>query len=216
MKDLNKKWKRLSIAVLLFSLACSSSQKSKKTEPVLARIQGKTVALMAIEGEETAKKVVEVALINQLVRKGTFILVPKHAVEAARAEAEQDPNDWEEIARKVGADFALRVQVDDFAAEDRSGYSTEEVIDSQIAAEQGTDGKTQQTFQVKSLDGHVKLQLLFTELTAGKHPDQTGIAEAKDHFEASAKNSSIHLPPKLRFLEDLTNKAFRDFFDQYN
>jgi hypothetical protein len=28
-------------------------------------------------------------------------------------------------------------------------------------------------------------------------------------------SSAIHLPPRLRFLEEITNEAFKNFFDRY-
>jgi hypothetical protein len=200
--------------------ACTSSTKvqtqtiSQNLRPELSAMEGKKVALVAVEGDDTSKKVIEVALVNVLVQRGTFILIPKSEIDAIRALPEQNPLDWSGIAQKAGADFALRAQVLEFSAETRQGYSTEEVNDSQIAAEQGTDGKTEQVFPVQKLEGKVRVSLEFKDLKTSL--TSTAIAEAQDQIEANAKTSAIHLPPKLRYLENLTNKAFRDFFVQYN
>ncbi|MEN9565210.1 MAG: hypothetical protein RLZZ69_406, partial [Cyanobacteriota bacterium] len=59
------------------------------------------------------------------------------------------------LAKRVGADLALRIQVDQFRSEEKSGYTSEEVEDSQLAEEMGTDGKTQRTVRVKALEGQV-------------------------------------------------------------
>jgi hypothetical protein len=198
---------------MLFLIACSSSQVKKKESHELSALEGKKVALISVEGEETSRKIVEVALINQLVQKGTFDLVSKRAVETARTAPEQNPMDWKGIAQKAGADYALRAKVLQFEAETHEGYSTETVYDSQLAEEHGTDGKTEQVFKAKSLEGHVQVELSFTQIANQETWSQ--VAEAQDRVEASARTSSIHLPPKLRFLEDLTNKAFREFFERY-
>jgi hypothetical protein len=211
-KLLNKSWFfRRSIAVALLLAACSSAEKKKL--PELSSLEGKKVALISIEGEETSRKIVEVALINQLLENGTFILISKQNVEAARADFRQDPTDWEGIAKRAGADYALRAQVLQFDAPLHEGYSTEEAQDSQLAEEQGTDGKTQRVYKVKALDGHVRIELNFTRLSDGE--TRTGVAEAEDRIEANARTTSIHLPPPLRFLEKLANRAFKSFFEKY-
>ncbi len=199
------------LSPILLSLGCSSAQKAQKVS-ALSGLEGKKIALISVEGEETSKKIVEVALVNQLIRKGSFNLVPKQEVEAARAEPQQNPMDWKGIAARTGADYALVVHVLDFSADTREGYSTEEIYDSQLAAEQGTDGKTQRVFKLKSMEGHVKMEIRFRPVGAGA--DQSGTAEASQRVEENARSSSIHLPPKLRFLEELSNRAFKEFFDR--
>lgn len=191
--------------------ACSSAKKKGNLE--LSSLHGKKVALVGVDGEETSQRVVEVALINQLVQNGTFILLSKQDVEQAKLVPEQDPTDWRGIARRAGGEVALRAKVLNFDAEERQGYSTEEVYDSQLAEEMGTNGKTERVYKVKSLDGYVQVHLDFTLLD--NNEDHSGIAEAKDRVVASAKDSSIHLPPKLRFLENIANKAFKEFFEKY-
>src|SRR4051812_36998742 len=94
----------------IFSLAACSTAK-KKTLPALSDLQGKKIALVSIEGEATAKKVVEVALINQLIQRGTFILISKQDVETARTAPNQSPTDWQGLAKRVGADYALQAEI---------------------------------------------------------------------------------------------------------
>lgn len=200
--------------VIALSLGGCSSGK-KKTTPELGKLEGKKVALVEVEGETTPRKIVEVALINQLIQKGSFILVSKQDVETARRAPAQDPNDWQGIARRAGADLALRARVIQFDADTREGYSSEEVEDSQLAAERGKDkGKDTRYFKAKSLTGKVQVELEFTQLDNGEA--RRAIATHEETVTADAKSSAIHLPPKLRFLEKISNEAFRDFFDRYN
>jgi len=202
----------------LFFVSCSTTKKN--SVPELSSLKGKKVALVDVDGEETARKVIEVALINQLVQRGTFILISKQDVQQARIAPEQDPTDWKGIARRAGAEVALRAKVVRFDAQEQTGTMTEEVYDSQLAAEQGTDGKTQRVYRVKSLEGNVQVQLEFTTLVpSGKvleDPTRFALAEAQEKVVESEKNSSIHLPLRLRFLENLANNAFKDFFERYN
>ncbi|MBI2711884.1 MAG: hypothetical protein HYX41_03315 [Bdellovibrio sp.] len=203
-------WFWFSLGVTLILFGCSSTPKNKLS---LSALHGKKIALVAIEGEDTARKVTEVALINQLVKKGTFELLSKGSVESARSHLDQDPTDWKALAKRAGAEVALRVSVDEFHADERSGYNKEEVYDSQLADENGTDGKTERVYKAKSIDGSVRFDLKFTDLASGN--TTSGIAEAKDRVEANARVEAVHLPPKLRFLENLSNTAFERFFEKF-
>ncbi|MGZ3688030.1 MAG: hypothetical protein ACXWPM_03620 [Bdellovibrionota bacterium] len=207
-------WARTLVLPLVALTAVACSHAKKKT-PELNSMLGKRVALVDVDGEETPKKIVEVALINQLVQKGTFELISKQDVDAARNVPEQDPRDWKGIARRAGAELALRAKVLTFDGTENEGYSAIEEEDSQLAAEGGEEArKTQRVVKVKSLTGHVKVDLMFTDLLTGE--TKTGTAEAEDRVVEDARNEAIHLPPKLRYLEQLSNKAFKDFFESYN
>lgn len=176
-------------------------------------LQGKKVALVDVTAEATSRRIVEVALVNQLIKNGTFILISKQDVDAARGAVDQDPRDWKGIARRAGADYALRANVLQFDAVEHKGYSERQVEDSQLEAETG-NGKTQQVYPVKSLDGHVRIQLEFTDLA---HDDgRSAVAEAQDLVTSEGKDEAIHLPPRMSFLETLTNRALASFFTQYN
>jgi len=188
-------------AILMTTLslvACSHG--AKRTTPELSSLQGKKVALIRVDGEATAKSVVEVALINQLTQKGTFILVSKEDVEAARAAPSQDPMNFKGIAKR---------------GDTRQGYSTETYEDSQLAQEQGESArKAERIYKVKSLTGHVRVELAFTDVNSGEL--RSAVAEAEDTVTEEGRTEAIHLPPKLRYLEKLSNQAFAKFFDQYN
>lgn len=188
---------------------CSTAQ--KKT-PELSQLEGKKVALVEIQGEPTPRRMIEVALINQLIRTGSFLLIPKSEIEAARSAPHQNPMDSDAIARKAGADYALKARVLYFDADEHEGFSKEIIEDSQLALERG-DGKTQRIYRVKSLDAHVQILLEFKNLKTQEV--RTGIAETREQAQADEKDSAIHLPPKLQLLENLTQKAFHNFFDEY-
>ncbi|MGK5083074.1 hypothetical protein WDW37_07185 [Bdellovibrionota bacterium FG-1] len=198
---------------LIVGLAATGCSHAAKKKPVLSELEGKKVALIEIEGEATARAVVEVALINQLVQRGSFEIIPKQEINQARTATEQDPTDWVGIARRAGADYALKAKVLQFSAEQKDGYSSEELYDSQLAAERGEkEGKTQRLFKVKSLSAKVQVQLDF-EHTDPKNPDRrSGVAEAERTVTAESKTEAAHLPPRLRFLEELSNEAFNKFF----
>lgn len=177
-------------------------------------MEGKKVALIDVDGEETARKIVEVALVNQLTRHGSFILANKKEVQDAASAPDLKPGDWKSLAERVGADYALRARVLKFDADTSEGYSRVKEYDSQIAAEQGSDhGEVERLYKVKALRGDIQVELSFTDAKTGEV--RTGVAEAQKEVQAEAKNSSAHLPPKLGFLESLSNEAFQRFFEKY-
>jgi hypothetical protein len=206
---------RPALTAILLAASLAGCAHGSRTTPKLSEMVGKKVALVEVTGEESARNVVQVALINELVQRGTFILISKQDVEAARANYAQDPTDWEGIARRAGADFALRARVLKFLTTEHQGYSEVEEEDDQLAEEQGPDARmTKRLYKVKSLDGDVEVMMDFADLKTGQI--RSGLAQAKDKVVAEAKTSAIHLPPRLSFLEKIAGIAFHKFFDQYN
>jgi hypothetical protein len=199
----------LTVLGLPFLFACSSA--SKKT-PELSKMLGKKVALVEMTGEDTAKQVVQVALQNQLAENGTFILLSAQDVETARVQFQQDPSDWIGIAKRAGADYALKARVLEFNSDVNSGYSREKVHDTQLEAETG-EADTERLYKVKALTGSVKIEMQFANLADGNL--RTGVAEKTGRSEADEREGAAHLPPRLSFLEHLSNEAFKDFFTQY-
>lgn len=198
-------------ALLLVQLGCSSAQKKETSIPHLTEYRGQKVALVQIEAEATPRSMVEVALVNQLLDHGTFFLLPKQDIEKARTKVEVNPRDLLDVAKEAGADVALEAKVLEFKAEEHEGYSKEEKYDSQLAEERGEkEAIDKNYYKVKALEGEVRIKLTFTDLKTGKK--QEGIAEASEKVTADARQSAIHLPPKLRFLESLTQTAFKNFF----
>lgn len=176
-------------------------------------MEGRKVALVEIQAEPTARSIIETSLVNQLVKRGTFLLVPKQEIDAARSSHQVDNSDPAAVAKAAGADYALKAEVLKFEADTREGYSDEEVEDSQLAEERGDDGKTRRLYKVKAMTGDVQIRLEFLNLKTGDL--RTGVAEKTDRVEAEARTSSAHLPPKIRFLERLSNEAFHEFFERY-
>ncbi|MDR3607226.1 MAG: hypothetical protein P4M08_07595 [Oligoflexia bacterium] len=182
-------------------------------QPVhLSEFEGKKVALVGVEGPDTARSVVEVALVNQLTQHGSFILISKPEVEAARRSPDQDPTDTTGLAARAGADFALQARVLRFDADEKSGYSEQTVEDSQLEAETG-NGKTEQVYKVKRLDGAVAVELIFTDTHTKKV--FSDIARATESTQEDSRHGAIHLPPRLRFLEKIANAAFAKFFEDH-
>ncbi|HUP58203.1 MAG TPA: hypothetical protein VM598_12170 [Bdellovibrionota bacterium] len=205
--------RRLLVGTLLLALAAGSGcSTAKKTTPELSEMRGKKVALVEIDGETTARRVVEVALINQLLKRGSFEIVSKQDLERARQDYRENPADWQGIGRRCGADYAIRAKVLEFDADERTGYSKEKVEDSQLEAETG-NAETERLYKVKSLEGKVRVQMDFAKLA--EQDLRSGIAEHSDKVVVEARTKRAELPPRLRFLETVSNEAFRKFFDQY-
>ena len=210
-----------------FALACSHAE--KKTTPELSSLLGKKIALVEIEGEAKPRAMIEVALVNQLSKTGSFFLIPKEEIQKIRTLPDVDSTQWKTIAKKAGADYALRIRVLEFKAETREGYSKDRVEDSQFAAERGENEKqVERVYKVRSLTGRVKYELEFTPVSdqvlgASGHSEnpaptydvRRATIGAEDTEVAEAKTRSIHLSPPLRFLERLTNLAFERFFKDY-
>lgn len=180
---------------------------------------GKKVALVSVEGEQTARAVTEVALVNQLIKHGSFELVSKQDVEKARLAPDQDPTDWIGIARRTGAEYALRATALEFDATEREGYSSEQKEDPRLQQDLGQfmkkGEKSERMYKVKSLTGKIRVQLDFAK-TDPKDPDlRSAVAEAQDSVTVEGKSEAAHLPPRLRYLEKLENEAFAKFFEQY-
>ena len=91
----------------------------------------------------------EVALVNQLLDRGSFELVNKRELQAARDHVDSAAGDWNAVARKAGADLALRAKVLEFSADTRDCYSSEEIEDSQLdrADVTGRPGGAEQVFR---------------------------------------------------------------------
>jgi len=203
----------LSLILALTAAGCSGAK--KKTTPELSRLEGKRVALVEVQGEPTARRIIEVALVNQLIRRGTFFLVSQREVDAARSAHDSDSSDWRSVAQKAGADVALRAHVLQFDAETSEGYSKEEEDDPQMVEERGEEGhRTERLYKVRGLKGKVRIELRFLTLSDGDL--RTADAEAENEVRVEARDSAAHLPPKLRFLERLTEEAFSRFFTRYN
>ncbi len=139
-------------------------------------------------------------------------MVSRQDVQEAQTYPDQDPNDWKTIAKRAGADVALRAKVLNFDAKLQEGYSTEEVEDSQWQKERG-EKKRKNLYKVKALEGNVRIQLEFTNLASGE--TRIAVAEHQDKTLSDERGGAIHLKPKLSFLETLTNEALRKFFDTY-
>ena len=214
----SSRFSALSLSLLL-ATACSSGP--KRTTPRLADLEGKRIALVEIQAEPTQRSMIEVGLINQLQKEGTFELISKEEIAQARSAPDLDPMDKAALGRRVRADYLLEIQGLTFDAIERSGRDRITVEDSQLAEERGeAERLTTRLVKVKSLTGKVVLKLRFTELPKPEAPSKASepreaLATREEVVTASEEKSAIHLPPKVRFLERLTQEALSDFFKKY-
>jgi hypothetical protein len=199
----------LSLALLVFATSCSSI--GKRT-PEISELLGKKVALVEIEGERTSQAVAEIGIVNEILRRGSFELISKQDLATSRARPEQDPLDWRGIAKGAGADWALRVKVLKFDANAHEGYSELEEEDSLYEKETGQK-KSKRLYKVKALRGEVEFNVEFADLQGGDV--RTAVATKKGEAFATSKTHVERLPPKMSFLQKLSQEAFKDFFDQY-
>lgn len=199
---------------LVFAAFLTSCAGTKKNQPELSAMEGRKVALISVDAEPTMRRMVEVALVNQLVKLGTFVLIPKSDVDKARALHHIDPRNEKKIGEAVDADYTMTVRVLELRADELKGYSQETIQDSQLAEERGDDGKTERVYPVKALDGKVQIEVTFLEIKNGDL--RKGLAEASRRVEKEGNKEAIHLPPRMRFLEELTGEAFHQFFERYN
>ncbi len=206
---------------LLLSSGCKSAPKATDGHPKaeFKSFEGKKIAFVEVDtvrGGETARKVVEVSLVNELLKRGTFELVSKEEIAAARAEPEQDPTDLIGIAKRTGAQASLRIKVLEFLSEEKQGYSEQEIEDSYLEKERGkSDKKNTRLYKVKALDSKVQYQIELRDLTQEPNPIFTDTIEKKSRIEADeSKGRAARLPPRLRVLESLSQAAFVDFFDR--
>ncbi len=196
----------------LLGLSWSACSSAPRKTPELSALIGKRVALVDVEGEPSERKIVEIALINQLVKRGSFIVIAKNEVEEAKAAYDSDSTNWLEIAKKAGADVALKAKVLEFSGTTTEGYSEEEINDSQLEAERG-DGHDKRVYKVKALRGKVSVELSFGRLD--QDDVRIGIATEAGEVIEESRTKAARLPPKMRYLESLANEAFRDFFEKH-
>ncbi len=200
-------------SVSLIAVGCSSAKKRPENEARLSDFAGKKIAIIEITGETTGQRIAEVALINQIRKRGTFVLVSKKDVSTARVAFDQDPTARLEIAKRAGADLALVMDVRRFSAEVRKGFDRNREYDSQMAEDRGeNEAEVDRLIPVHTMEGEVQFDLAFMPVD-GSEPKQ-GEAAASRSITERAKDAAIHLPPKLRFLEELSNEAFEKYFEQ--
>ncbi len=202
----------LTAALLTGAAACSSTPK-KLRENSFRMAEGKRVALVDIDAENSARSIIEVSLVNALTRTGYFDLVAKEDVTKAKALPGMIPGDVREIAKAAGAEFALSIHAKKFFAEERKGHSNERVYDSQLAAERGRDaGETDRLYEVRVLEGEVETEFVLTHVETGDVV--RSITKNKEEVIRDSRQGAIRMPPRLRFLEQVTQKAVDAFFDQ--
>ena len=209
------------IVLLLVSITACSGKKKRPSEEGLSdqevaannldfdQIKGRKIALLSISGEQTGRKIVEVALVNQIKKRGTFSMVSKQSIEKSKERVEQDPMDDAGIAKGAGADLGLRVEILKFDAQEHTGYSKEEIEDDELKAERG-DGKATRYFRAKSVEYDIQYRLDFTDVT--NNTKRIALLQKQDRELAEEQKGSMRFSPRLRHMEKLTNEMFDEFF----
>ncbi len=195
---------------LLAAAGCSSA---KKKVPELSELLGKKIALIEIDGEATARTTVEVALANEIARRGTFILIPKLDLQKARVLPHVDPTDPRSIGKAAGADWAMKVSVKSWDSTETEGYDAiEEEEDSLLKKETGS-GKSSRLAKVKLLKTTVEIEVELIEVDSDDV--RKGTAREESSHRAVGTEGRPKTPWKLSELEKVAGRAFRAFFDRY-
>lgn len=195
----------ISLLFLLLSIGCAK----KHTEDFNARsLIGKTVAIAHIEGPKEAKRFVEVAIVNEVIANGRFTVVDRTATQEAMIDYPA-LSDRQKLGKKLGVDYVLSVQIDDYKVVDRQGYDQVEEEDSVLAEEMHeSEVKTKKYYKVKASDALVKIYFSFVNVQTGEIQfTGTGLSSLRIDSRDSKNMGKLHL------LEAATNDAVHKFFE---
>ena len=197
----------MSLALLFEGAGCSH----KKVKERLSQkdLRSKVVALIGVDGAKEAALQTEIAIVNQVIEKGTFQIIDRAAVQAALVGHPAD-GDWVALGHELNADYVLRLTVVEFKAETRQGYDVNEEEDSLLSTENRTPRKQKWKHysKVKSQEGYVKLRVEFFDV-ATHEMAQSEATEARRIF--NSRDGEI--PRKLKMLEELTAQAVATYFE---
>ncbi len=154
---------------------------------------------------------VEVAIVNELIKRGDFELISKKEFERARSEVEASPLAIAETAKRLGAHLLLKAEVRESTVDAEQGYDRVETEDSALRDETG-NGKTDRLIKVKRLTGRVTIYFEFQDLATSE--TRSALETESEELRETEERGAIRLPPKLRFLERVVQKTVTRFFEQ--
>jgi hypothetical protein len=93
-----------------------------------AELQNKRLALIEIKGLSDEKSRVETAVLNEIAAERRFQLVDRKIVQNALA-ANSFENDWQQLGRKIGADYLLSLRVNNFIATESHGVKNSKIYE---------------------------------------------------------------------------------------
>lgn len=193
------------LTFLILSFGCAK----KHTDEFNARsLTGKNVAIAHIDGPKEARRFVEVAIVNEVIANGRFAVVDRIATQEAMIDYPAI-NDRQKLGKKLGADYVLSVQIDDYKVVDRHGYDQVEEEDSVLAEEMHeSEVKTKKYYKVKASDALVKIYFSFVNVQTGEVQfSGTGSSSLRIDSRDTKNMGKMHL------LEEATNDAVHRFFE---
>ncbi len=196
---------------LITLVVCSAGCAKKKAETLnLRMLESKKVAVAEITGDEKSAKMVEIALVNEIIEQGRFQIVDRTTVKEALVTYPAE-NDRVRLGKKVGADYVLSVAIQEFKVTDRSGLDQVEEEDSQMTEEWKSSDpiKTKSYVKVKGREGIVRLMFKFLDVEKDEVIFK-GIGSGRETVNSREQT----IPGQLKLLEGLSNRAVRDFFDR--
>lgn len=194
--------------LLLFVPACASKKKNQTETLSQHALRGKIIALAEVRGPKEARDLVEVALVNDIIEKGSLYVVDRTTVAEALATYPAE-NDRQRLGQKVGADYVLTLAIEEFKVIDRQGLDAVEEEDS-VLTEEWREKKTvvaKSYKKVRSSEGIVRLRFDFLDVSTGERA-YSGVGEVRETFHSRERD----LPRKMQLLESLTSQAVTDFF----
>lgn len=171
-------------------------------------LRGKIIALAEVRGSKEARDLVEVALVNDIIEKGSLYVVDR-ATAAEALVTYPAENDRQRLGKKVGADYVLTLAIEEFKVTDRQGLDAVEEADS-VMTEEWHEKKpvaAKSYKKVRSSEGIVRLRFDFLDVGTGERADE-GVGEARETFNSRERD----LPRKMQLLESLASRAVADFF----
>lgn len=182
--------------------SCSNSSKNTTDTPeAWSPLKHKRLAIEEIEGPESAQKIVEVAFVNEVHKRGSFVLLSKKEIAQARNRDE-----------KPASDLTLKIKITSFDTEDIDSYAPDTEEDSVLVEERGSGDNNKRNIHSVERTGKIRVELAFFDAQGSLI--KQGIVEKTDSVTKSDKSGAIHFSPKLYFLDSITRKAMADFFVQ--
>lgn len=190
-------------------LALVSCSKKKKADGEVYNLESKQVALLEIKGPKEARKLTEVGIINEVIQNGRFQILDKRTVAEAAATFPTSER-WQDLGRKIGADYVMEVRIPTYDAQTREGFDSVDENDSVLAEEHHeTEKQGRRYVKVRGTVAKITLDFRFFDVAKNEMTIQKSITKEKAYDSRDTGNIR-----KMHIMEGLIEDALREFFVQ--